>query len=63
VKFNKKFYSEEIIKEAAKDYKEAADVEVTSDDNTILAKITPKEEVKDIKGEFCNYVIGLMVNQ
>jgi len=62
-KFSKKFYSEEIIKEAIQDYNEAADIEISSDENHIIAKITPKEDIKNIDGEFSNYVLGLMMNK
>lgn len=62
-KFSKRFYSEEIIKEAIQDYNEVADIEISSDEDYIITKITPKEDIKELDGEFSNYVLGLMMNK
>lgn len=62
-KFNKRFYPLDIIKKAIEDYKSAADITLEEDTEFIKVKITPKEEVNNIKGEFCNYVLALFMDK
>ncbi len=64
INFNRSFYNLESIKKAIQDYKGLADFDISVDKKNIkvnLKNINP--ESKDIiKGEFSNYVLGLMKN-
>lgn len=62
-RFNKKFYPLDIIQKAIEDYKSAADITIEDEKDFIKVKITPKEKVKNIKGEFCNYVLALFMDK
>ena len=61
LRLNNKFYSKEAIEEALKDFKEICKGRILNDG--IEVELEPKEEVKLLKEEFCNYVLGLMKNK
>ena len=58
--FDKKFYTLEAVKNAAKAYEELADFKVKTDKNKIMVEANDiDKDVKDIfKDEFCNYVLS-----
>jgi len=58
---NKQFYSIEAIEETLNDFKDVCDGRILND--KIEVEIFPKEEVRQLKEEFCNYVLGLMKNK
>jgi len=64
INFNRSFYNLKSVKKAIQSYKGLADFDINADKKNIkvnLRKINP--ESKDvIKGEFSNYVLGLMKN-
>jgi hypothetical protein len=63
IEFNSAIYKREAIKKAADDFKDVADISISKKQDMIIAKISkPDPEVKDIKGEFCNYVLEVMMN-
>ena len=61
IRLNNKFYSKESVEEALKDFEEICKGNILSDD--IEVELKPKESVKQLKEEFCNYVLGLMKNK
>jgi len=62
IRFNKKIYSEKIIKETIKSYVHLAKFSFSQNKNYFLVKINKtKPEVKDkLSDEFSNYVLSLM---
>ena len=58
---NSQFYDKETVKEAIIDFKEVCDGKILNDEMEI--ELEPKEEIAELKGEFCNYVLGLMKNK
>ena len=59
---NKQFYSIDAIKEAITDFEEICIGRII--DDTITVELEPKQETyTQLKGEFCNYVLGLMKNK
>lgn len=64
IDFNKKFYNPKFIKEAAEAYKKLADfrIEIKRESIKVILKNIDPDCRKLIKGEFCNYVLGLMKN-
>ena len=61
IKLNNQFYNEESVREALIDFKEICQGDFLN--NSIEVELEPKEEVKQLKEEFCNYVLGLMKNK
>ncbi len=61
IKLNNRFYRKEAIEEAIDDFKTVCDGKIISDE--IEVDLDPKENVKNLRGEFCNYVFGLMKNR
>lgn len=61
IKLNNKFYNKEVIEEALNDFKEVCHGKILSED--IEVELKPKEDVEQLKEEFCNYVLGLMKNK
>jgi len=60
-KLNKKFYNIEIVEEAFKDFKKVCKGRILND--KIEIELCPKGDIKQLKEEFCNYVLGLMKNK
>jgi len=63
VSFNKHFYPLDIIQKAAEDYKEFADIGIAPEEKSIRLVLRPKQKIKNLKGEFCNYVLGLFMDK
>jgi hypothetical protein len=61
IKLNKRFYDEKAIREALNDFKEVCNGKILND--KIEIELEPKEDIKVLKEEFCNYVLGLMKNK
>ncbi len=61
IKLNNEFYNKGIVKEALKDFKGVCEGKILN--NNIEVELKPKEEIKYLKEEFCNYVLGLMKNK
>ena len=61
VKLNNKFYNKEAIKKAIDDFEGVCDGKILN--NSIEIQLNPKEDIQEIKEEFCNYVLGLMKNK
>ena len=61
VKLNSKFYNLGAVKEALRDFREVCQGKIL--DNSIELELIPKEDIKNLKDEFCNYVLGLMKNK
>lgn len=61
IKLNKEFYDEESIGEALRDFDGVCEGRII--DDSIEVELEPKEEVEQLKEEFCNYVLGLMKNR
>lgn len=61
VKLNNKFYNKESVEEALNDFKGVCKGRMLNGD--IEVELEPKEKVKMLKEEFCNYVLGLMKNK
>ncbi len=59
IKLNSKFYDKEVIEEALNDFGEVCSGKMTDDG----VELEPKEDVKNLEEEFCNYVLGLMKNK
>ena len=60
VRLNNKFYNKETVEQTLKDFKEVCKGKILNGD--IEVELEPKEDVKELEGEFCNYVLGLMKN-
>jgi hypothetical protein len=62
VKFNKKIYNNEAIKQAIDEFENLADFDMKNTNNYFEVKIDKVDnEVKDILlDEFANYVLGLL---
>ncbi|MCK4521740.1 MAG: HxsD-like protein [Nanoarchaeota archaeon] len=58
---NKEFYNKESVKEALNDFKGICRGKILN--NSIEIELKPKEDIKQLKEEFCNYVLGLMKNK
>ncbi len=61
IKLNNKFYDKEAIEEALNDFKGVCKGKILNKD--IEIELKPKEETKQLKEEFSNYVLGLMKNK
>ena len=61
LKLNSNFYNKEAIIEALNDFKDVCEGKILNGDMEI--ELQPKEENKNLKQEFCNYVLGLMKNK
>lgn len=61
LRLNNKFYSREAIEEALKDFKEVCQGKIIND--LIEVELESKKEFRNLKEEFCNYVLGLMKNK
>ena len=61
IKLNNKFYNKEAVKEALIDFKDVCKGNILNDSMEI--ELEAKENVKQLHGEFCNYVLGLMKNK
>lgn len=61
IKLNKSFYDKESIKDAIVDFKGICNGKILNDN--IEIELIQKEEVENLKEEFCNYVLGLMKNR
>ncbi len=61
IKLNKDFYDKMTIEEALRDFEEVCNGKILNDD--IEIELEAKEENKNLKQEFCNYVLGLMKNK
>ena len=61
VKLNRKFYDKSVIREALKDFTRVCYGKILN--NNIEIELKPKVKIANIKGEFCNYVLGLMKNK
>ena len=61
IKLNKDFYNKGAIEEAMDDFKEVCKGKIINED--IEIELQPKEKTKNLKQEFCNYVLGLMKNK
>lgn len=61
LRLNKKFYNKGVVKEALEDFKNVCNGKVLND--KIEVELEPREEVRMLKEEFCNYVLGLMKNK
>ncbi len=62
IKFNKKIYNIEAVKQAVEEFKNLADFKVKETNGYIEVKMNKiDKEVKDIlDDEFANYVLGLL---
>ena len=63
LRLNNKFYNEKAVKEALKDFKDICKGKILN--NMMEIELDPKEEkeIKQLKEEFSNYVLGLMKNK
>lgn len=61
IKLNNKFYNKGIVEEVLNDFKEVCNGKIVN--NEIEIELEPKEDIKELKEEFCNYVLGLMKNK
>ena len=55
-----KFYNKEAVEMALKDFEDICEGRILNDE--IEIELEPKEDIKNLQGEFCNYVLGLMKN-
>ena len=55
-------YSSSAINAAALEFEEVISIDIAENKNEYIITITPKikEDIRLIKREFCNYVLGLM---
>ncbi len=66
---NSKFYNKNSVEEALKDFKGVCEGRILNNEPTAINKkdieveLKPKEEIKELEEEFCNYVLGLMKNK
>ncbi|MDP2750736.1 MAG: HxsD-like protein [Nanoarchaeota archaeon] len=64
IRFNKKFYSEDKLKKAIKDFKNISELYLSGDKNYYeirISKVCDKTtDMKKTGFEFCNYVLGMM---
>ncbi len=58
---NSKFYDQQSIKEALEDFKGACRGKILNDKFEV--ELEPKEQLDNLDGEFCNYVLGLIKNR
>lgn len=61
IKLNPKFYSKEAVWEALKDFENVCEGKILNDGMDV--ELIPKEDIKNLKEEFCNYVLGLSKNK
>ena len=61
IRLNNKFYNKGAVAEALDDFKGVCKGKILN--NRIDVQLKPKRNVKNIKEEFCNYVLGLMKNK
>jgi hypothetical protein len=61
IKLNKDFYNKQAIEEALNDFEGVCKGKILNEDMEVELQL--KEENKNIKQEFCNYVLGLMKNK
>jgi len=61
IKLNPKFYSKEAVWEALKDFENVCEGKILNDGMDV--ELIPKEDIKNLKEEFCNYVLGLSRNK
>ena len=61
IKLNNKFYNKAIVEEALKDFNKVCSGRILNDN--IEIELKPKEDIKELKEEFSNYVLGLMKNK
>ena len=61
LRLNNKFYNEKAVKEALNDFKDICKGKILN--NRMEIELEPKEEIKQLKEEFSNYVLGLMKNK
>jgi hypothetical protein len=61
LKLNRKFYDKGVVEEALKDFKDICYGNILN--NNLEIELKTKVKIADIKGEFCNYVLGLMKNK
>ena len=61
IKLNKDFYSIDAVKDALDDFKEVCEGRIM--DGSMEIELEPKGDIKGLKDEFCNYVLGLMQNK
>lgn len=65
LRFNKNFYTLAIITQALEDFKNICGGSAKEGASFIEVELNPKGQlggIADIKGEFCNYLIGLIKN-
>jgi len=65
ISFNKVFYKEELVKEAVLAYKNYCSAEIENKGCYLKVKLKAKKKLplKEIGGEFSNYVLGLIKNE
>lgn len=61
IKLNNNFYDKGSIEEALRDFKDICNGSIL--DDSFEVELEPKEEANQLKGEFSNYVLGLMKNK
>lgn len=61
ISLNNKFYDKNAVQEAITDFEEVCEGKIV--DDSIEVELKPKEDVDNLKEEFCNYVLGLMKNR
>ena len=61
IKLNNKFYNKKEVQEALNDFKAVCGGRIL---NKIMeVELNPKDNIKGLQEEFCNYVLGLMKNK
>ena len=60
--FSKKIYRPQAVKRAVRDYSQVADIKVKDSKDSLKVSISgvPDDQIEEISGEFCNYVLYLL---
>lgn len=61
LRLSNKFYKKDAVKEAIKDFKDICEGKILN--GNIDIELSKKENAENLKEEFCNYVLGLMMNK
>jgi hypothetical protein len=64
IQLNKFFYPKELINQAVKDYESICDIKIIDNDQRFIVTLELKQpgNLKEVTGEFCNYILALIKN-